>query len=495
MRHAADRMANQTGELEIALPAAAGAGVTPTAATIAVAAIGSALVLLTARAEARPVLVPLLAILGIAATALVALYERDRQLPVFDVGAMAILVTSVYSAMPLIGFWLAGLQWTPLSYLPLYILNPGPVEVGRFFMRNVLYLASFTAAYLLFRGKAVIHSGRMRELRPASIAALVLIGSALYGYFAFLRSAYGVSYDPSYSDLSAATESAEALPQVIRQLSHNLFAILFLVKLALLVWLMSRWRDWRWRAVLIVWLTAEGFATVTKMGGRTWYVMLVMAAGLLYHRLVKPLRVVVATAVVALLLTGALVYGVARDVGGGLETVAQAGSSPWATMNEFQALFGIAYELHDRKVAGTLGPVPWQIFANDAIMLVPKQLLPFYKGDPCLGYAAADGSGFGCVLGVISNAVIGLDWLELFLRGLVLGVVFALLHRWYVRRQDGYWTTFFYLCLCLWSYYTFRGSTFYFLYYIVYRFVPLVIAVWALQISLRGLHRSLSAVD
>src|SRR4029079_3661794 len=183
----------------------------------------------------------------------------------------------------------------------------------------------------------------------------------------------------------------DALPHVVRQLSHNFFAILFLLKLGALVWLMSRWRDRRWRGVLFLWLAVEGLSTITKMGGRTWFVMLLLATALLYHRLVRPLSVVRAAILVVVLLGGALVYGLARDVGGGLNTVAQSEGSPWATMNEFQALYGMAYDLHARQMAGTLGPIPWQIYANDIVMLIPSQILPFSKVDPCMGYALVDG--------------------------------------------------------------------------------------------------------
>jgi hypothetical protein len=459
-----------------------------TTVVIGVAALGT-LTLAMASRQAFPVVAPLVAIVVLAASVVVHLYYSDGHLPVFDLGALTILITAAYSAIPLLGFWLAGLRWTELSYLPLYLLNPGPAEVGGFAWRHVLYLYSFTAAYLFFRGRVAIACGPTRELRPTAIVAMAILGAGLLGYFKLLEVIFGVSYDPSYNDLAAVVASADTLPLVVRQLSHNLFAILFLLKLGALVWLMSRWRDRRWRAVLFLWLALEGLSTVIKLGGRTWYVMLLLATALLYHRLVKPLAVIRAAALVGALLGGALVYGVARDLGGGLNTVAQSGVSPWATMNEFQAFYGMAYDLHARQMAGTLGPIPWQIYANDIVMLIPSQILPFGKADPCMGYVQVDGMGLGCVLGVISNAVIGLDWVELLVRGLGLGVLFAAIHRWYARRQDGYWATMFYLCMCLWCYYTYRGSTLYFGYYILYRFIPLVVAVRLVQIALRNLPR------
>src|SRR4051812_33264257 len=103
----------------------------------------------TAMMTAAPVLVPLAAIVGLAGAVVVHLYRREGQLPVFDLGVLTILITAAYSAVPLLGFWLAGLQWTSMSYLPLYVWRPGPQEVGAFSLRHVLYLYAFTATYLL----------------------------------------------------------------------------------------------------------------------------------------------------------------------------------------------------------------------------------------------------------------------------------------------------------------------------------------------------------
>ena len=459
------------------------------------ALLGAAL-LASFSGEALPVVLPIFAIVGLLVAVVLHFYRIDGQLPVFDLGMLTILTTALYAIIPPLGFLLAGMQWTALTYFPLYRWNPGPTEVGAFTFRALVYLCSFTSAYLLFRGSVAVRSGRIRILAPTAIAAVVLCGLTLTGYFSLLQWLFDFSYQPSYRALTveSATAAAERVPYVVRQVSHNLFAILFLVKLCLIVWLMSHWDDWRWRTVLFVFLGAEGLTTIMRMGARTALVMLLMATGLLYHRLVKPLAFVRAVMLVAALLGGALVYGFARDLGAGvgingLTRMANTTSSRWVTMNEFQALFGITYDLHARQAAGTLGPIPWQIYVSDLLQLVPSQVLPFSKADPCVGYPVVEGMGLGCVIGVMSQAVVGLDWIELVVRGLLLGVLFALIHRWYARRQNSYWATMFYLCLCLWCHYTFRNSTFFIAYYVFYWFVPFLIGVRMVQLLVRGAIR------
>jgi hypothetical protein len=182
-----------------------------------------------------------------------------------------------------------------------------------------------------------------------------------------------------------------------------------------------------------------------------------------------------------------------RDTGlslGSLQSAFAASEvSHWSTVNEFQVLFGTPYDLYMRKAAGTLPPTPWQVSVSDLLLPIPSQVLPFPKIDPSewyLGAAGLLGTGFGAMFGVISQAIVGFDWIELVVRGCVLGFVLAKLHRWYVRRQRHYWPTLLYLFVCVWSYYTFRASTFYFATFIVYQFVPVLLAVRIIRTVLRG---------
>jgi hypothetical protein len=422
----------------------------------------------------------------------VVLYVRrvDGQLPLFDAGVITVLVSAVYSIVPLLGFLAGGLQWTPLTYLPLYLWSPTPLELGMFATRHVVYLCSLAAAYLLLRGRGFVPSGPTRELPVSARAAIGLGLVSLLLYFWLLNELFDIDYHPTYDPASFAAVAAavERMPHIVLQVSQNLFAILFLVKLCALTWLISHWRFMKYRLATGIWLGVEGLITVTRMGARTWFVLLILATGLLYHRLVKSLPVVRAALLGVVLLTGALVYGLARDLGShftGLDVVASSMSSRWTAMNEFQALFGISYDLYARQAAGLVGPIPSALYASEALQLVPSQLLPFAKVDPCVGYPLEAGLGVGCVLGVVAQAIIGLDHVELILRGLILGALLALLHRWYVRNHESYWATVFYLCMCLWCYYTFRGSTFVILYFVLYRFIPLLVGVRLLQSAVR----------
>ncbi len=85
------------------------------------------------------------------------------------------------------------------------------------------------------------------------------------------------------------------------------------------------------------------------------------------------------------------------------------------------------------------------------------------------------GTGWGGMWGVISQSIVGLDWIELALRGALLGYILARFHRWYLKHQSEFLGTLFYMFLCLKVYYTFRDTTFSLLANFVWEVIPFYI--------------------
>jgi hypothetical protein len=260
---------------------------------------------------------------------------------------------------------------------------------------------------------------------------------------------------------------------------------------------MTRWRLLRWRLVLFLWLSVEVSLAVSTLGSRTEAALLLMTCVFLYHRLLKPLSVLRAALIGLVLVAGLLAFGFARDFG--LKNIDRG--NVLATASEFQVLFANAYDLEMRQRAGSL-EVPWQIRVNELYMPIPSQFLPFPKIDPADWYlevVGLAGTGQGLMFGVIAQAIVGFDWIELVARGVLLAVVYGLIHRWYARRAQGYWPTLLYLFLCTWVYYTFRMTTFFMIYQVIYYFLPVVVGAKLVGVALsRGkesVHRNFMRVS
>jgi hypothetical protein len=447
------------------------------------ALMASAVILVFMPHDDRVIAAPMFALAAVSLLYFTILWTRDGEVPLFEVGTLLVLSTGVYGILALVGFLQMHGAWDPFSDFRLQAYPFNPSELGRFGWRCVIYLTTFVIIYLAVRRDAAV--GRVRMLMPsgATVAAIASLLTALLLFKFFLHIEYG--FDAvSYEHLDELAATARRVPYLVQQVGHNLISALLIVQQAVLILLMLLWRHRLSRLVVVVWLVADAAATVAHLGSRTSTMLLILSAALIYHRLVKPISFPTIAIGGALLLAGFVLFGYVRST-----VIGEAGAGgALTTMNEFQAIFANAFDLYKRKELGTLPPVPWQIYASDLYMPIPSQLLPFPKLEPGTWYADMLGmsdTGIGLMFGVMAQAVLGLDWLELILRGAALGLLFAFMHRWYVRRAAQLWPTLFYLFLAIWTYYTFRATTFRFAYFVIYQFLPVMAAVKLFELPLK----------
>jgi len=394
------------------------------------------------------------------------IWHRDGSLPVLDIGVFCAAVTCVYVTYPLFMFLASGLTFSTISDGRMFFHQPTAHELGAFHWRHVLYLASFALVYTAARGRVVLTQEPVlsdRRMRQNVVHLLIL----LYLYFWFLRAATGFSFFASYADLRYSTP----LPLLLLQISIKALAVLGVCKLVLLAVLISRWRTPVCRAVVVIWLIATVLTTWMRLGSRSEAVVLLLAALLFYHRMVRPLSVRFVAPAAAVLLLGIISYGVRRDVDFGFQC-----DEDWATAtNEFQGILANGFDLNRLREIHDLD-VPWQVRLYDIIALLPpQQMLPFEKLDASEWYSrqiGADGSGVGFVFGVIAQSIVGFGIAELMVRGALLGYVLARIHRWYARKSTSLWHTVFYVWLCLKIYYTYRAGTLTPFSYVMLEFLP-----------------------
>jgi hypothetical protein len=465
--------------------------------------VASAVALLLLSPDDRLLVAPML-VIGLTATAyILVLWARDGSPPVFEAGTLCMLAITVYGTLPMAGFLMMHGQWDPLADGRLQDYPFNISELGRFGWRYAAYGAAFAMTYAIVRGRAAVKTTRFTVPKQATQAALIILFIVLYACKIALKVVY--AYDPddfNYSDVESSVARGKEMiahtPYFILQIAHNILGALFVVELGAMILLIANWRK-RWcRYALVLWICYEIFFTIWTLGSRGRVVLLLISAAVLYHRLVKPLRFRLLIGGGMLLLAAFLVAGAIRMASSPESVKANVGHVLTGA-NEFQALFATAFDIHKRKEAGSIQSVPWQIYVSDLYYPVPSQLLPFEKIDPSSWYIdviGQTGLGIGYMFGVMSQAAVGLDWIELVLRGMVLAIVLALLQRWYVRHATDFWATLFCLFVSIWAYYTFRASTFYFVYFVIYHFFPAMVATALLTHAVSRLdsHRAVSQV-
>ena len=158
---------------------------------------------------------------------------------------------------------------------------------------------------------------------------------------------------------------------------------------------------------------------------------------------------------------------------------------------------GTSWDLFVRKEFNDSLVIPWQVYFDDLLYLIPSQFLPWEKLSLSQWYLEVigqRGQGVGFMFGVISQGVVGGGYLELMIRGGLTGLVFAKLHNLYLRHTGSFWALVAYVFLAVKSYYIFRASTSYIVYFIIYHLIPAFLMVKAITLVLRR-HRENSRVS
>lgn len=435
--------------------------------------------------QLRLVLAPLLTIAWCGVLYVSVLYRRDRQIPVFEVASLWMAAAMLYGGYPIVNFIAGGLAWHPQSNGRLIALDPGPAEVASLGWRYALWIGSFVVTYLIVRGNASVQTRSLRHPGNARIASIVLLFAGVMLFLSAISMVYGVDYSPSYRDVFSGTaRSFVSLPLPLLRVTHNVLGmrlVLVWMVIALLLW---KWKEPLFRALLFLFIFGFAAWTILRAGQRTELFLVLLATVILYHRLVRPFALVKVMATGLLFLAFFNAAGVVRNLMV-IDMPFEVYDAPmFAEPNEFQAVFATAYDLKYRRDMMILPDVPLQIHFTEFVGLIPSFVLPFRKIDSGSWYLeilGLSGSGFGFMFGAVAQAIVGWDWPELALRGILLGLFCAFLHRWYARDPLSFWRTIVYLFLAMWMYYTARQASFAFLYPLVYRFVPTFLAVEGLR--------------
>jgi len=407
------------------------------------------------------------------------LYNLEKQIPIFDLGYILIFLTILYCSYPLFSFAMSGFQWADTSDFRLRTYNVSASDLGKFALHHLTYIIGLIVGYLAMRRRDIKLSNLQLKAKidVKGVYVILFMSLMIEAYFYFLT-------------LTFPTE----LPYFLMQINHNLASFNFVLLIAFIYYAFTNWEN-RWlRAIVFIYLLYQIVSMIYVNGGRTYIFLTIIATFMIYHRVVETIKFRQALFCFSLALIFFLFLGFKK-----VNLFIYFGEhSLWAATNEFTSLLGTAYDLYFRKEivetlkqdvflhtkVESLPEIPKSLFFNDILLLIPSQLLPFYKWSTSQWYLEViglRGTGVGMMFGVISQAVIGGGMLELLVRGLFLGVFAALFHNFYLRNANLFWVNISYIFIATRIYNTYRAGTGYIFYDIVYQLIPCIIVALALQ--------------
>ena len=466
------------------------------------AGFSSTACLFTVSADAGYVLAPIIVTLFIALLFYLTLRDRRGNIPLADLGTLTVISTVVYTIIPPLQFLLSGMEHTFLSARPLFVLAPTPEQFGAFTWWYVVYLFSFVIGYLVTDSKSRRECDNPIPPNRGTVRSFVLLFIILSVVMFAIDALYGINLYGVYDErLDVSAHKLSQMPLLFRQfygiVGHT--GIFFIVKLGLLLTIFLNWKKLAYRYALYAWLVSMLVRNVLWMGARTEFVLILMASAIMFHRFVRLLRLKTILLGGIILFVGFMIIGLMRGqatLGANLEqsmSIINSREFIFSINSEFQSLFGGNYDLLMMKQGGGLGEIPLQFMLYDLIMIIPQQILPFEKLNVQQWYMDRSNNPSYFMFNPIAQSIIGFGWVELILRGLFLGFVFAKARAWYIRRASSFWATLFYFYLIIISYYTIRGTAIYvMLVSILFRFIPLYFLVRLLTNRKRVMPKPMS---
>jgi len=404
------------------------------------------------------------------------IYRLEGSQSFVNVGAFYSLVVYIYISLPLIGYWLHDMGYGISDTNRMLRLNPSLDDILLIGFYGATYLSCFMLSFTLFSNKFK-PSSRIVLFNTPSFHSLIFL-FILTASFMTVLGFYLDFGNKSYLDKFLAVWS---LPLLIRQIANHVSGISVIAVIGLLTYLISNFE--RYRTLTLILLLYEFFATIITLGGRSEVIQYLIAAALLFHLFVKKLRGSAVLLIIIIGLSLALIYGAIRSN-------ALSDINDWTTPginlltenNEFDSLYATAIELNILKNNQRLPDIPWQLYLSDLTSLVPQQILSFTKMDYGNWYVTTlypgyKGMGGGLAFGTLAEAIVGIGLPEVIIRAIIIGFIFALIHKWYLNHRNSFWATSFYIWFLVESYQCFRATSFIFLTYFTYRFVPYFILV------------------
>lgn len=450
------------------------------------------------------VLAPLFAACAISVLFWRSLMMRDRGLPIFELGASFMLATTAYAALPLAAYALSGMQFSVLSHQRLYQLNPAPEQFAEAGWMYVVFMATFALGYLGWRRRTGTAAADLAPVSRSTVVVVVVLWLFLNGVVLFLRFAYGVNFLVAYDQsLYEAAAAFAKLPLIARQLIPIAYGLLTILNVVIIVLLVARWKSRLWRNVLIIWIAASCLFYLFNPGGRFALFSMLIAFVMAFHRFVRPIRISEGLLGSLILFGSFMGASFARGGSSLLEQgqvmlgLLDGYQTLFTVSDEFQNAYGSLLEFKHNLDRGLLDPVPWQIYAADILMTIPQQVLPFEKLEPVEWYVRATQNLDYFNFSVFAQAALGFGWVEIAVRGGLLGVALAIIHNWCARKPSTLWRNIFYLWVIVVSYQAVRNTSFYLVPLILYRFLPLLLIVrigeWLVEgaASPRSLPRAL----
>jgi hypothetical protein len=428
---------------------------------------------------------PLLACTAIIAAFLGYIRRIEGTISYFEVGVFCALITFVYSVYPLARYIEGGYSFPEWGDGRLFVMRLRPDDLGTLTWWYALYLFCFCAGYVLTRGRTALRSVNVAPADAATVITIAILLACTKLFFFVLGWFFNLQTSSYFEEYLVLQQ----LPLVIRQVAAHVQLIDLTLQMMLVMALASSRRK-SYRVMLVGLLL---FITATQLlwpGARVKLFAVILAVIALVDLTIRriPLRWMCAGAVAGfVLMLGMSAMREAKQFGSPSRLTGQ--------ITEFEIIFANAVDLkYLQDASGAFLDKPG-LYWSGLTALIPSEFLTTEKDTPANWYGREYyrqffESGGGLAFGVLAEAVVGYGAIEMVWRGLLVGILLGLLHRFLMRGHVSLPFMMFYVWILVWSYQTVRNGTLTLFVLILYHFIVPLLAILILSAVLRRGRRA-----
>jgi hypothetical protein len=375
-----------------------------------------------------------------------------------ELGFVYLALAVAYTVFPALTFLVidlnlaSGWVWEKLS-----LLLPAPYELGIHLWRHVIFISGVAAGYLIVRGRGIPRLGPIVDPKgkdgPSIVFLIMMISVCILGIT--MLSAPVTTYIDHYTRFDHLSWFALRFVYLCLLLKVGCYFIL-------ITFLFRHYQKFKLLIIFTV-LVLCTYETAYSFGSRIETLTILLGVVCLYHYTVKPITLkmglmsflAIATLFSALELfrSSGFNLNVAQDA------VSREGGMP---ASEFGAVYFTSFHLYAERTQGTLPKRELAMFFNDFISLIP--FVDHTQWNPQYWYARhffPDAVVPPQTMGPIADSAIWGGEIDLLLRSLVNGAIFAYVVRWFLHRKDKWWGVVIYIYCYATCVMTLKYSVFY----------------------------------
>jgi len=354
-----------------------------------------------------------------------------------EIGFVYLAMAFAYAVVPAIRFVALNVR-IPVTYdaLNFAILSPSPYQIGVHYWRHVLFFAGVSIAFLVVRLQPMRRPVALDTPYSRSRSTIAILTATILGCAALetMLSAPVSTYIEFYTRF-------DHLPRSLRLLVNLAIVVRSGGYFVLLALMFSDYPKYRRVVFFIVAPALCAYEVWYSMGSRILGATILLAVFAFYNLRVKPVRVRHGVAVMAFLAVAFSAVGLVRsfgnDLGAALQSLAEDNAGRG---DEFDAVFATSFHIYFERDRGALPDRDWRMFVHDFTSVIP--FVDHTTYNPQYWYARhyfPEAPVPPTTMGVIAESGLWGGELDLFVRSLINGALFAGLTRWFLRRRQAWW--------------------------------------------------------